>query len=47
MLCAHTIRRLKPGTYDQFAQMFGPPEDADPGRGSVSTFSGAWPTRTR
>lgn len=31
MLCAHTIRRLKPGTFDQFARTFGPPQDADPG----------------
>lgn len=28
MLCAHTIRRLKPGTFDQFAEAFGPPEEA-------------------
>jgi hypothetical protein len=32
MLCAHTIRRLKPGTFDEFARTFGPPEGADPGR---------------
>lgn len=31
MLCAHTIRRLKPGSFDQFVQAFGPPEGADPG----------------
>lgn len=31
MLCAHTIRRLKPGTFDEFIQTFGPPEGADPG----------------
>ena len=31
MLCAHTIRRLKPGTFDEFARTFGPPEGADPG----------------
>lgn len=30
MLCAHTIRRLKPGTFDQFAETFGPPEQAGP-----------------
>lgn len=30
MLCAHTIRRLKPGTFDQFASAFGPPEEAAP-----------------
>jgi hypothetical protein len=27
MLCAHTVRRLKPGTFDQFAEAFGPPEE--------------------
>jgi hypothetical protein len=27
MLCAHTVRRLKPGTYDEFKEKFGP----DPG----------------
>jgi hypothetical protein len=31
MLCAHTIRRLKPGTFDEFAGTFGPPEGVDPG----------------
>jgi heme-degrading monooxygenase HmoA len=33
VLCAHTVRRLKPGTFDQFAEKFGPPEgqDAPPG----------------
>jgi hypothetical protein len=31
MLCAHTIRRLKPGAFDQFTASFGPPEGADPG----------------
>jgi hypothetical protein len=30
MLCAHTVRRLKPGTFDQFAERFGPPADAPP-----------------
>jgi hypothetical protein len=29
MLCAHTVRRLKPGTFDQFAEAFGPPEEAE------------------
>jgi len=29
VLCAHTIRRLKPGTFDHFAQAFGPPEQAE------------------
>ena len=27
MLCAHTVRRLKPGTYEEFEEKFGP----DPG----------------
>ncbi len=31
MLCAHTIRRLKPGTFDAFARTFRPSEGADPG----------------
>ena len=29
MLCAHTVRRLKPGTFDEFTQKFSPPEGAD------------------
>ena len=24
MLCAHTVRRLKPGTFDRFAEAFMP-----------------------
>jgi len=28
MLCAHTVRRLKPGTFEQFREGFGPPEEA-------------------
>ena len=32
MLCAHTIRRLKPGTYDEFSERFIPDaEDAPAG----------------
>src|SRR4051794_17364804 len=31
MLCAHTVRRLKPGTFEQFAERFGPPEDPPDG----------------
>ena len=32
MLCAHTVRRLKPGTFDQFREMFMPAaEDAPAG----------------
>ena len=30
MLCAHTVRRLKPGTFDQFAEAFMPREDDAP-----------------
>ncbi len=30
MLCAHTVRRLKPGTFDQFAEAFMPREDEAP-----------------
>ena len=31
MLCAHTVRRLKPGAFDQFRETFGPPDEAPPG----------------
>jgi hypothetical protein len=32
MLCAHTVRRLKPGAYDEFKERFGPsPEHAPEG----------------
>jgi len=30
LLCAHAIRRLKPGTFDQFAAAFVPPQQAGP-----------------
>ena len=30
MLCALTVRRLKPGTMDQFRGVFGPDEDSPP-----------------
>ncbi|MBJ7520189.1 MAG: hypothetical protein JHC84_10875 [Solirubrobacteraceae bacterium] len=30
MLCAHTVRRLKPGTFDDFAEAFRPPGDDPP-----------------
>jgi hypothetical protein len=30
MLCAHTVRRLRPGTFEQFAEAFRPPTDAPP-----------------
>ena len=28
MLCAHTVRRLKPGTFEQFAETFRPDRGA-------------------
>jgi hypothetical protein len=30
MLCAHTVRRLKPGTFEQFKERFGPPAGGVP-----------------
>ena len=30
MLCAHTVRRLKPGTFDQFREAFIPTEEEAP-----------------
>jgi hypothetical protein len=30
MLCAHTVRRLKPGTFDQFSEAFMPSEEDAP-----------------
>lgn len=30
MLCAHTVRRLKPGAYDEFKERFGPNPDNAP-----------------
>lgn len=33
MLCALTVRKLKPGAMEDFKQAFVPPEDADPPRG--------------
>jgi hypothetical protein len=30
MLCAHTVRRLRPGTFDQFAAAFMPDPDSPP-----------------
>jgi hypothetical protein len=35
MLCALTVRRLKPGTFDRFAEAFGPQEVEGPPRGWV------------
>jgi hypothetical protein len=29
VLCAHTIRRLKPGTFEEFVARFTPPEEAE------------------
>ena len=31
MLCAHTVRRLKPGAFDEFRETFGPGDDAPAG----------------
>jgi hypothetical protein len=30
MLCAHTVRRLKPGTFEQFSETFRPQDSAPP-----------------
>jgi hypothetical protein len=30
MLCAHTVRRLKPGAYEEFKDKFGPDPDNRP-----------------
>jgi hypothetical protein len=30
MLCAHTVRRLKPGTFDEFLEAFRPDEEDMP-----------------
>jgi hypothetical protein len=30
MLCAHTVRRLKPGTFDRFSEAFMPSEEDAP-----------------
>lgn len=35
MLCAHTVRRLKPGTFDDFAEAFRPPGGEAPPDGWV------------
>jgi hypothetical protein len=35
MLCAHTVRRLKPGTFDQFAEAFRPGDGEAPPAGWV------------
>ena len=35
MLCALTVRQLKPGTFERFADEFGPRESEGPPRGWV------------
>jgi hypothetical protein len=35
MLCALTVRQLKPGTFEQFAKEFGPQEAEGPPQGWV------------
>lgn len=35
MLCALTVRQLKPGTFDRFAEEFGPRESEAPPRGWI------------
>jgi hypothetical protein len=35
MLCALTVRQLKPGTFERFAEEFGPRESEGPPRGWV------------
>ena len=30
MLCAHTVRRLKPGSYDEFVERFVPGDESVP-----------------
>jgi hypothetical protein len=47
MLCALTVRQLKPGTFEQFAEEFGPPEsEGRLGAGCGSTCSAISQTRT-
>jgi heme-degrading monooxygenase HmoA len=35
MLCALTVRQLKPGTFDRFADEFGPRQSEGPPRGWI------------
>jgi hypothetical protein len=35
MLCALTVRQLKPGTFERFAEEFGPRESEGPPRGWI------------
>jgi hypothetical protein len=30
VICAHTVRRLRPGTFEQFKESFGPDPDSPP-----------------
>ena len=47
MLCAHTVRRLKSGTFDEFMEAFMPDPDAPPAGWVASTPCATSPTRTR
>ncbi len=38
MFCAHTVRRLKPGKFEQFRRTFSPPDD-EPPRGWISLWA--------
>lgn len=40
MLCAHTVRQLKPGTFDQFAEAFTPGDDPPAGWVSFTMLRG-------
>jgi hypothetical protein len=35
MLCAHTVRKLKPGTFEQFKEAFRPPPEGEIPQGWV------------
>ena len=47
MLCAHTVRRLKPGTFDRFAEAFMPTPETPLPDGCAFTCCADSPTRTR
>ena len=47
MLCAHTVRRLKPGTFDQFRDAFMPGADERRPAGCASTCCAGSPIPTR
>jgi len=38
MICAHTVRRLKPGTFEQFKEVFGPAQGEGAPRGLVHFY---------